>query len=62
MAGIILLVLGSLKIYLWVNERLMSRQQYYESTRVAAGSASAGSPPVWDDTPSRLRLDVFSTD
>jgi hypothetical protein len=62
MGAVFLLILGSLKIYLWVNERLISRQQFYEATRVVAGSAPPGAPLVWDDSASRIRLDIFPGD
>ena len=62
MGGVILLLLGSLKVYAWVNERLISRQQYYEATRVVAGSAAPGAAPVWDDSASHVRLDLFPGD
>ena len=62
MGGVILLILGSLKVCVWVNERLISRQQYYEATRVLAGSAPPGAAPVWDDSASRIRLDMFPGD
>jgi len=59
MLGALLLLLGSVKVYLWVNERLISRQQAYEATRVAAGSTQPG---VFDNSASQLRLDVFPGD
>jgi len=41
---IFILLLGSLKIFLWVNQRLVLRQEHYESSsdygRVKAGSSS----------------------
>jgi hypothetical protein len=54
--GALLLLFGSLKVYLWVNERLVSRQMSYEATRVAAASATPG---AWDDQASAIRLDIF---
>jgi hypothetical protein len=35
--GALLLMLGSFKIFLWVTERLVSRQQSYEATRPTLG-------------------------
>lgn len=40
---IMLLIVGSIKIFLWLNERMVFKQEAYEGTRVSAGSApSAG--------------------
>ena len=38
--GALLLLFGSLKIFLWLNDRLVRRQQAYESTRAAAGRST----------------------
>ena len=54
--GALLLLFGSLKVFLWVNERLVSRQMSYEATRVAAASTTPG---AWDDQASAIRLDIF---
>jgi hypothetical protein len=59
MLGALLLLLASAKVYLWINERLVTRQLAYEATRVAAGSAQPG---VWDNSASQLRLDFFPGD
>ena len=59
MIGALLLLFGSLKVYLWINERLVSRQLAYEATRVAAGSTQPG---VFDNSASQLRLDLFPGD
>ena len=36
--AVFILVIGSARIFSWVNKRMVMRQQKYESTRVAAGS------------------------
>jgi len=53
--GTVLLLFGSLKIFVWLNERLITRQQRYEATRVLAGSAEPGK--MWNE-PSQ-KLDIF---
>lgn len=47
--GALLLLFGSLKVFLWINERLVKRQVSYEATRVSGGN--------WDE-PSK-KLDIF---
>ncbi len=54
--GVLLLFAGSLRVFLWVADRLISRQQYYEQTRVAAGSAQPG---LWNDPASKKPLRVL---
>jgi len=36
---IVILLIGSVKIFLWLNDSMVRRQVNYEATRVAAGSA-----------------------
>jgi hypothetical protein len=38
----LILFLGSVKIFSWANSAMVTRQQWYDSTRVAAGSSSPG--------------------
>jgi hypothetical protein len=45
---VLILLLGSVKIFSWANNSMVLRQQEYDSTRVSAGSAGAGSGPVDD--------------
>ncbi|MDP3723315.1 MAG: hypothetical protein Q8R91_07455 [Candidatus Omnitrophota bacterium] len=59
LTGALLLLFGSLKVFLWINERLVTRQLYYESTRVAAGSINPGDGPIWDDPAQGIRLKIF---
>ncbi len=40
MMGAILLLFGSLKVFLWVNERIISRQREYECRRLEAGGGT----------------------
>ena len=61
MFGAILLLLGSLKVCLWLNERVVQRQQNYETNRGEAGSAmpdAEGKVRVvgWDDPAQALDL------
>ena len=41
--GVLLLLFGSLKVCLWLAERLIARQQSYEATRVGHGAGGGGS-------------------
>ena len=56
--GALLLLLGSMKVCLWIGERLVRRQQYYNCTRVAAGSSAPGAM-VWDDPAVHIPLNIF---
>lgn len=40
--GIFLLLLGALKIFVWVNQRLVLRQEAYDATRVTAAGMEKG--------------------
>ncbi|MFH1397228.1 MAG: hypothetical protein ABIH27_01585 [Candidatus Omnitrophota bacterium] len=54
--GILLLLLGSMQLFFWVNQQLAIRQQDYEATRVEAGNS--GSEIQVDETGySNLTLD-----
>ena len=53
-----LLMLGCFKMWLWMNERLIARQQEYNATRVAA--ASNVNPGGWDDSASNTPLKIIS--
>lgn len=44
--GALLLLLGSFKVFLWVNERIVSRQQSYEATRAGGGQWTEPSKPL----------------
>ena len=55
--GAMLLMLAGFKVCLWAWERVVTRQQYYESTRVAAGSSDPG---VWHDPASGKELKIFN--
>ena len=39
--GAMLLMLGSFKVWLWVNQRLVQRQQDYEASRVTANNGNS---------------------
>ena len=49
LVGAFILLFGSLKVFLWVNERIVRRQQSYEATRVGGG----------DWTEPNQKLDIF---
>ena len=56
--GALLLLLGSVKVFFWITTRLIRRQQYYQCTRVEAGSDAA--PGAWDDrATNEIPLKVF---
>ena len=42
LVAVFILLLGSTKILVWLNERMVLRQEAYESSRVAAGKAAPG--------------------
>ena len=54
MVGALLLLFGSIKIFMWIGESLISRQQRYDATR---GEAASGQPDAAYE-PS-TRLDIF---
>ena len=58
LGGMLLLLLGSFKVFLWINERLVRRHQYYNCTRVAAGG---NSPGLWNDPAVRIPLKIFES-
>jgi hypothetical protein len=59
---IFILLLGSLKIFLWVNQRLVLRQEDYESNseygRVKAGSSS-GEVGLRESSSPYPKLNIF---
>ena len=61
--GMLLLLFASVKVFVWMNERVVRRQMAYEATRVNAG---AGTPnqvsDIWTDPSRQNRLDFFSND
>lgn len=54
--AIFVLCFGSVKIFTWLNERMVLRQEGYEATRVAAGSDSPGTEVDESGYP---QLDIF---
>ena len=54
MTGALLLLFGSLKVFAWVNQRLVERQVSYEATRVAAGSTEPGK--LWVEPSAPLHI------
>lgn len=55
MFGAILLLLGSIKIFVWMAQRLVARQQSYDSTRKAAASDAAPGQR-WNEPSQKLSL------
>lgn len=53
-----LLMLGCFKMWMWMNQRLIARQQAYDASRVAAGSDI--NPGGWTDTASSVPLNLVS--
>ncbi len=53
-AGLVLLLLGSVKIFAWLAERIVSRQQSYEATRQAAGNGDPGK--AWNEPSKPLKI------
>lgn len=56
MFGTLLLLLGCFKVFLWVNTRLIQRQQAYEATRLQAGTSTSTDPVRWQEPSERLRI------
>lgn len=62
--GAIVLLFGSLKVFLWINERLISRQIAYDEGkpgtgaggRVDAGSRTDGQLVLWEEPSKPLRV------
>lgn len=54
MIGALLLLFGALKMFLWINGRLIARQQAYEASRVAAGSTQPGA--LWKEPSQKLEI------
>ena len=57
--GTLLLLFGSVKVFVWMTQRLVARQQSYEATRVEAGSVpqvSSARVVQWTEPSERLRI------
>jgi len=52
--GALILFFGSLRIFVWLNQRILARQQSYETTRVVAGSSVPGRR--WTEPSERLGI------
>lgn len=52
--GALLLLFGSVKVFVWLNSRFVERQQAYEASRVAAGSTQAGM--TWNEPSQKLAI------
>lgn len=56
----LLLLFGSIKIFIWINERVVRRQEDYEVTRVQAGAINPNEEGVYVDESNYPQLDIFS--
>jgi len=54
MIGALLLLFGALKVFIWINRRIVLRQQRYEATRVVAGSSN--SVTSWNEPTEKLTI------
>jgi len=54
--GALLLLFGSLKVFLWIAERLIERQASYEATRQPAGSSAGPGVVRWVEPSKPLRI------
>lgn len=52
----LLLLFGSMKVMIWIVERLVTRQQDYEATRVNATLGAYN----WNDTATAMKLNMFN--
>ena len=59
--SVLILLLGSLNVFVWVNQRLVWRQRDYEDTRVKAGSTTLDSTleEIQVDESAYPKLDAF---
>lgn len=48
--GILLILLASFKIMVWINERLILKQELYEHSRISAGSGWHSDPELVDES------------
>ncbi len=56
LVAVFILLLGTVKIFVWVNEQMVLRQEDYEATRVAAASDNPG---IEVDESGYPKLDIF---
>lgn len=52
--GALLLLVGCLQVFVWINQRMVARQQSYEATRLPAASTAPGTR--WDEPSERLEI------
>ena len=63
LVGMMLLLFGSLQVFVWINGRVIQRQMDYEATRVTAGSTTPSqASEIWTDAQRQTRLDLFPND
>lgn len=49
MIGALVLLVGTIKLFVWINQRYILRQRAYEATRVQAGSAPPSTRTLWNE-------------
>ena len=54
-----ILLFGSVKIFIWLNERMVLRQEDFEASRVEAGNIGVGDPGVYINESNYPKLDIF---
>ena len=54
MIGALLLLFGSIKVFTWLAQRIVARQQAYENSRVSAGSSAPGQR--WNEPSQKLSV------
>lgn len=56
--GLVILLLGTVNIFIWINQRMVTRQKDYENSRISAGSDTSGNEIQVDES-AYPKLDVF---
>lgn len=54
------LLFGSVKVFLWLVDRVATRQVDYSKTRVEAGSCEFPCGGIWNDKASKMKLKIFN--
>ena len=56
---VLILLFASVKIFIWMAERMVQRQEDYEATRIQAASINTGEPGVYVNESNYPKLDIF---
>ena len=61
MIGVLLLLAACINVFVWLNGRIVARQQAYESSRQAAADKDSTAPVLWNEpaNDSSKNLKVF---